>query len=152
LKDANDVHPEIETNRIELSLTPEAKELLYGLGNLRGRLEPTHLEAVLNSDLRTNVLDYFAEQEVIVASNFENLSSDDLDLLHDACFEALTQHAPVVSEYEVEQDFGPYTIAVMGVPGAYFISALERDPIGPFYSIEAAHEGVLVDFEGLFVD
>jgi hypothetical protein len=53
-------------------------------------------------------------------------------LLSEACFDALTTNAPVVCEYQVTQDFGPYPVFIRGVPGVYFIDAIERDPMGPF--------------------
>lgn len=151
-KGSNKVMDEKGSKEAVPDLTPKDMELLYGLGSLKGRLKRSHLESVLKSSLRGVVSEYLFDLGIKIKADIGLIGADELDSLQDACFEALTQDAPCVKEYEVEQDFGPYGVYVMGVSGVYFISALERDPIGPFTTVEAAQEGVLINFDGMFTD
>lgn len=64
------------------------------------------------------------------------------DSLYDAVLDALCNDAPVVMEYTAEQDKGAYSVLIRGVPGAYFVSALEYDDVGCFDILEDAEAEV----------
>lgn len=49
----------------------------------------------------------------------------------DAALDALMNNAPVIWQREARQDVD-YFVVVRGVPGAYFVQALEDDEIGVF--------------------
>jgi hypothetical protein len=64
------------------------------------------------------------------------------DELYEAAYDALTNEAPVIKSYTGEQDKGAYDITIRGVPGAYFVSALEYDDEGVFDDITTAEAAV----------
>lgn len=67
------------------------------------------------------------------------LTGDDL---YNAVLDALGNDAPAVVEYTAEQDKGAYPVLIRGVPGAYYVSALEYDDVGCFDSLEDAEAEV----------
>jgi len=74
------------------------------------------------------------------------------ETLSDACYAVLCDNAPVVFEYELEQDFGPYPAYIRGVAGCYFLDVLERDPIGPFGNIDLAKQAFDFGFGELLAE
>lgn len=67
-----------------------------------------------------------------------SLTELEWDDLHDACLEACMNVAPVVETFDAEQDKGVYTVAIHGVPGAYYVFAPEFDMAGLFSSLDEA--------------
>jgi len=70
------------------------------------------------------------------------LDKDTLGYLHDAAYEALLDCGIVVESYEAEQDKGAYAINIIGVPGAYYVEAMEYDDMGFFETLEDARKAV----------
>jgi hypothetical protein len=56
--------------------------------------------------------------------------------------DVLTNEAPEVQEFTAEQDLGPYRILIRGVPGAYFVQALDHEDEGFFSTLEEANAKV----------
>jgi hypothetical protein len=124
---------------------PDAQALLSGMRNLRDGLADTSTQAVCRSNLSKHVLAYLKKGKVattVVTTDWDKQSQDERELLSEACYVALTNEAPAVAEYEVSGDFGPYSVFIRGVSGAYFIEAIERDPMGPFPTLTTARAGV----------
>jgi hypothetical protein len=99
-------------------------------------LKDKHVEAVRRSGIMGTVDENLEEGALI-----------------DAAFEALVNEAPEVEEYSAvgayEEEF---PIIIRGVPGAYFVSALEFDNKGPFETLDDARVEVIRhygDFENL---
>jgi hypothetical protein len=67
-----------------------------------------------------------------------SLSEHDWNDLHDACLEILTNEAPLVESFDAEQSKGVYSVTIRGIPGAYFVSAIEYDDSGIFSTLEDA--------------
>lgn len=61
---------------------------------------------------------------------------------YDRAYEILLDDAPVVREYEAEQDKGAYSVVIRGVQGIYFIQAVEYDDFGPYETLSVAEEAV----------
>lgn len=70
----------------------------------------------------------------------QELSDEDWDNLHDACLDALINDAPDVDGFDAVQDKGAYHVCIRGIPGAYFVSALEYDDEGFFSTLEEAQQ------------
>lgn len=66
------------------------------------------------------------------------LSDSEWDDLHDACSDVLFNDAPLVESFEAAQSNGPYLVSILGVPGAYFVTAQEFSPVGAFSTLEEA--------------
>lgn len=66
------------------------------------------------------------------------LTDSEWDSLQEACLEALTNEAPDVESFEAEQGKGAYSVCIRGVPGAYFVTAIEFDDSGAFSTLEDA--------------
>ena len=60
----------------------------------------------------------------------------------DSAWEILMDGAPIVREYEAEQDKGAYAVVIRGVEGVYFIQAVEYDDLGPYETLSDAEEAV----------
>ena len=60
----------------------------------------------------------------------------------DRAWEILMDDAPVIREYEAEQDKGAYAVVIRGVEGMYFIQAVEYDDLGPYETPSEAEEAV----------
>jgi hypothetical protein len=75
-------------------------------------------------------------------SNIEKLSEDSLGYLIDAAFDSLSNYAPIVKEYEAEQDKGVYPINIVGVNGCYVVCASEYPNSEIFNSLSDAEDYV----------
>ena len=60
----------------------------------------------------------------------------------DRAREILMDDAPVIREYEAEQDKGAYAVVIRGVEGVYFIQAVEYDDLGLYETLSDAEEAV----------
>lgn len=74
----------------------------------------------------------------LVSKPSDSLADSEWDDLHDACLDALTNKAPDVESFDAEQSKGVYSVYIRGVPGAYFVSAIEFDDSGVFSTLEEA--------------
>jgi hypothetical protein len=72
--------------------------------------------------------------------------------LHDAAYDVLSNGAPVVHSFTAEQDKGTYHVCIRGVPGAYFVEALEYDNHGVFDDIDSARNALMSNFAEFLVD
>jgi len=75
-------------------------------------------------------------------SNIEKLSEDTLGYLIDAALDSLSNYAPIVKEYEAEQDKGVYPINIVGVNGCYIVCASEYPNSDIFNSLSDAEDFV----------
>ena len=78
------------------------------------RLE--HLEAVRSSILHAALEQYVSDPSLLTRP-LSQLSDDEYADLHDAVSDGLLNEAPIVEEYEAEQDKVVYSIQIHGVPG-----------------------------------
>ena len=72
--------------------------------------------------------------------------------LHDAAYDALSNEAPVVESFTAEQDKGAYHVCIRGVPGAYFVEAMEYDDDGVFDDVDSARDALMLNFGEFLVD
>ena len=79
-------------------------------------------------------------------TNIEKLSEDTLGYLIDAALDSLSNYAPIVKEYQAEQDKGVYPINIVGVNGCYIVWAAEYDWSDIFNSLEEAEQYVDLTF------
>jgi hypothetical protein len=75
-------------------------------------------------------------------SNIEKLSEDTLGYLIDAALDSLSNYAPIVKEYEAEQDKGVYPSNIIGVDGCYVVRASEYPNSDIFNSLSDAEDYV----------
>lgn len=75
-----------------------------------------------------------------------SLTPDERGERYDLAYDALTNAAPAVESYTAVQDLDPYTVTILGVPGAYFVNAPEYDRRGVYSSLEEARRVVSLDF------
>lgn len=113
------------------------------------RLE--HLEAVRNSSLQEELKQYVVDTSVL-SRPLSKLSDDEYADLHDAVSDVLMNSAPIVEEFEAEQDKGVYSVQILGVPGAYFVTAAEYDSEGLFQSLDDARDCVQSNWGEFLVD
>jgi hypothetical protein len=66
------------------------------------------------------------------------LTDSEWDDLHDACSNVLFNDAQLAESFEAAQSNGPYLVSILGVPGAYFVTAPEFSPAGAFSTLEEA--------------
>jgi hypothetical protein len=94
----------------------------------------------MNSNSLTNKHVEAVRRSGIMGRDAENLKGD---ALIDAACDKLFNEAPVIEEYRAvgayEEEF---PILIRGVPGAYFVSALEFDDEGPFDTLDEARREV----------
>lgn len=67
----------------------------------------------------------------------EAVSFVDADELHDAALDSLLNGAPVIVQWEAQQDID-FLVTIRGVPGAYFVQALESDDEGVYSNLAEA--------------
>jgi hypothetical protein len=77
------------------------------------------------------------------------MSEDDR---HDLAVDALSNNAPAVFSKEAEQDKGAYSVVIRGVPGAFFVEAMEHDNAGVFDSLDEAKSYMWLNFGEFIVD
>lgn len=106
------------------------------------------IDAVRFSSLSQSVLKRVGNIAMKASSE---LSPDNHLGLQDACIDALVNDAPVVRSLEAEQDKGVYPIEVRGVPGAFWVFALEFDNEGVFSSIDEALSHVETQYGELLI-
>jgi hypothetical protein len=66
------------------------------------------------------------------------LTEDQSNELHDIAYDTLRNEAPVVEQFEAEQDKGAYYVTLRGIRGAYFVEAPESDDEGVFSTLAQA--------------
>ena len=115
----------------------DAKWLLSCLNEMRGEVTNGFAFSVIKSDLNANLMEYLDDKQLLEI-DWEDLSTEQREMISDACYAVLCDNAPAVFEYELEQDFGPYLAYIRGVKGCYYLDIAERDPIGPFADIDLA--------------
>ena len=72
--------------------------------------------------------------------------------LHDSAYDALSNEAPVVESFTAEQDKGAYHVCIRGIPGAYFVEAMEYDDVGVFDDIDSARDALIANFGEFLID
>lgn len=78
------------------------------------------------------------DSKEIYLSNIDKLSEDSLGYVIDAALDSLSNYAPIVKEYEAEQDKGVYPISIVGVDGCYIVCASEYPNSEIFNSLAEA--------------
>ena len=99
------------------------------------KLELRHVAAVISSGLAGVVN--------------ESMSDDDR---HDLALDALSNNAPAVFSKKAEQDKGTYSVVIRGVPGAFFVEAMEYDNAGVFDRLDEAKSYMWFNFGEFIVD
>lgn len=74
----------------------------------------------------------------MVSKPSDLLTDSEWDDLHDACSDGLFNNAPLVESFDAAQSNGPYPVSILGVPGAYFVTAPEFSAAGAFSTLEDA--------------
>ena len=115
----------------------EAKSILPSLTEMQGAIQGDYVKSIMKSELREE-LEQYIDDKSIFNNDWEHLTEYQREIISDACEEILKNSAPIVIEYELEQDFGPYPGFIRGVKGCYFLDVMERDAIGPYADIEQA--------------
>jgi hypothetical protein len=89
------------------------------------KLSDKQIDAIRNSEL---------------GGKLDHCLKDPRYCLSDACIDVLTNEAPAIEVFTAEQDrsLGPYHVGIRGVPGAYFVFALDHDDIGVFSDLDEA--------------
>lgn len=77
-------------------------------------------------------------EAIIKAGLFDASGMGNADQLHDAAYDALMNEAPEATAWDAEQDKGVYSVIVRGVPGAYFVQALEYEDDGVYSTLDEA--------------
>ena len=91
--------------------------------------------------------------EAIVRAGFiSGNMPDDYDALYDEALDALINDGPEVRTWTAEQDKGAYSIMIRGIPGVYFIDALERNELGPFETIAEAEQEVQAQYGDFIIE
>ena len=126
----------------------EAKWLLASLNEMRGAVTGRYAISVIKSQLCSDLLEYVDDKHLLEI-DWDVLSAEQRETLSEACHAVLCDNAPVVFEYDLEQDFGPYPASIRGVAGCYFLDILERDPIGPFANLDIAKKAFEFGFGDL---
>lgn len=132
-------------------IDPDAKWLLESQNEMRGAVTGSYAISVIKSELHSNLIEYVNDKHLLEI-DWGLLSSAQRESLSDACYAVLCDDAPVVFEYELEQDFGPYPAYIRGVSGCYFLDITERDLIGPFTSLDLAKKAFEFGFGDLKLD
>ena len=92
--------------------------------------------------LTTKQLNAVKESGLLTAEP-NTLTEDDL---YDSGYDALLNEAPTIEQFTAEQSKGEYPVVIRGVPGAYFVQALEYDDIGVFDNIEQARDALFSQY------
>jgi hypothetical protein len=129
-------------------IDPDANWLLVSQNEMRGAVTGSYAMSVFKSQLCSDLLEYVDDRHLL-ETDWDVLSAEQRETLSDACYAVLCDNAPVVFKYELEQDFGPYPAYIRGVEGCYFFDILERDPIGPFSSLDLAKKAFEFGFDDL---
>ena len=108
-----------------------------------------HVIAVCLSSLRPKLEAYLGVDARLMGQPSNSWSEAEFAILQEACYEVLTNDAPLAADYEATQDFGPYGVYVRGVPGIYFIDAIERERCGPFATLDLAADVAALNYSDL---
>jgi len=129
----------------------DAKWLLSCLNEMKGEVTDGFAVSVTKSALNADLMEYLDDKQLLEI-DWEDLSDEQRETLSDACYAVLCDNAPVLVEYELEQDFGPYPAYIRGVKGCYFLDIMERDPIGPFANVDLAKKAFELCFGEIILD
>ena len=115
----------------------------YGHKTLnRKQIDLIRFSKELSSAVTENLSD-----PTLAAKAAEDLSNDDYDSdLHSACVDALMNEAPEVHAFIGRGSYGDFPILVRGIPGIYFVEAMEFDDRGPFETLGKARDYAASDF------
>lgn len=116
------------------------------------RLSRQQMDSIRQSELRFKLVDYLLDDRGCLTKPLTVLTPVQIDNLHDACIDTLTNEAPVIEEFTAEQDLGPYAVVIRGVAGAYFVHAAERDEEGVFSELEEARSSLIIDYGEFLIE
>jgi hypothetical protein len=111
-------------------------------------LSHEQIDAIRNSVLRHKLVESLPGR--LIVNPLSKLSKEEIAALHDACLDLLTNESPIVREFVAEQDCGPYSVVIRGVPGAYYVQAQDFDDMGVFSDLKLARSQAL-DQHGEFI-
>lgn len=114
------------------------------------KLTPKQIGAIRRSRLRTE-LERDSAIEAIACRPWSQLNQTERNDLYDACLDALLNEAPVKKTFMAEGSFGDFPICIMGVSGAYFVSAVDHDEAGPFGTLDEAVSWIFLNFGHMLV-
>jgi len=101
-------------------------------------LELRHLRAIIKSRILFLHLLEEVKGRVINTRNRNKMTDEEVLALEDECFEVWQNNSPMVYQRYQRGDYGDFPIQVYGVPGVYYISAMDFDEEGPFDARQAA--------------
>ena len=84
--------------------------------------------------------------QILECFGAEKSLTPDLEAAADDAIEFLENEAPVVKEYEAEQDEGVYKVTIRGFSGVYFVQAIEYDDSEVFITLKQAKEYVMENY------
>jgi hypothetical protein len=113
------------------------------------KIQRTHLKALLaNPEIREAMLGCL-DNEDLLSADIDSLAAPDFDTLCNAAWEAFGDVNPVVKTYSARGGDGEdYPIQIVGVPGAYIVSALEFDDEGMFGTLAEAQDYIALNWLG----
>jgi hypothetical protein len=123
---------------------PRGRELML-------RLSRQQMDSIRQSELRSRLVNYLDDRGCLIKP-LSVLTPVQIDDLHDACIDTLTNEAPVIEEFTAEQDLGPYLVVIRDVAGAYFVRAAERDEEGVFSGLEEARSSLIGDYGEFLIE
>jgi len=100
-------------------------------------LELRHLRAIIRSRILFPHILEALEGKVIPSRSRNRLTDAEVLDIQDECFDVWQNESPMVYQRHQRGDYGEYPIQVSGVPGAYFVAAMEFDEEGPFETRQA---------------
>ena len=115
------------------------------------KLSPKQIGAIRRSRQRSE-LGRDSAIKAIACRPWSQLSQTERNDLYDACLDALLNEAPVKKTFMAEGSFGDFPIRIMGVSGAYFVSAVEHDEAGPFDTLDEADSWIFLNFGHMLVE
>ena len=107
------------------------------------QLKRDHIDTIRFSKELSPAVAEGLDDPTLTSRSAQDLSDADYDTLHDACIDALMNDAPVVKQITgLGRDEDPFHIIIRGIPGVYFVSAVEFDDKGIFASFDDAEAWV----------
>jgi hypothetical protein len=108
------------------------------------------IEALRASDVLASEVGSRLSDPALLSKPRNDISESEWIDLEDACLEALRNESQSVEDHCADQGCGIYPITILGIPGAYFVTANEFDPAGVFNTLEEAQNHVS-DVHGEFL-
>ena len=106
------------------------------------KISHDQIDAVRVSDIFGSEIPSRLENPALCSRPKSELSEVEWDELEDACMDALQNESPEVETCFADQGTGLYPITILGIKGAYFVTANEFDRAGVFSTLEEARDHI----------